>query len=64
MRDFLISTASTLTLGPIQPPIQWVPGIKWLECEADNSPPSIAKVENAWNYTSIPQVHLHSVMLN
>jgi len=35
--------------------IQWVPGVKWLECEADHSPTSSAEVQNAWNYTLTPQ---------
>jgi hypothetical protein len=37
-------------LGPIQPPVQWVPGPLFLEvklsgCEADHSPPSRAEVK-------------------
>jgi hypothetical protein len=37
-------------LGPTQPSIQWVPGalslgVKWPGCEADQSPPSSAKVK-------------------
>jgi hypothetical protein len=53
-------TASRTALGPIQPPIQWVPGVLSLgekrpEREADNSPPSSAEVKNAWSYTSPPQ---------
>lgn len=36
-----------------QPLIQWVLRVKWLRCEADNSPPSSAKVNNnSWSYTS------------
>jgi hypothetical protein len=43
-----------------QPPIQWVPGalslgVKRSGREADHSPPSSAKVKNAWSYTSTPQ---------
>jgi hypothetical protein len=50
-RDFLFSTASRQALGPTQPLIQWVlqplslEG-KAAEHEADNSPPSSAKVKN------------------
>jgi len=38
----------------MQPPIQWVPwaltpGVKRLESEADNSPPSSAEINNAWS---------------
>jgi hypothetical protein len=39
-------------------------GIKWLEHEADHSPPSSNKVKNAWSYISIPLMHLHGVVLN
>jgi len=44
---FLLSTASSPALGPIQPPIQWVPGalslgVKRPGLEADQSPPSSA----------------------
>jgi len=47
-----------LALGPIQPPIQCVPralslGVKRLG--RDHSPPSSAKVKNAWSCTSNPQ---------
>jgi hypothetical protein len=47
---FLCTTASRTTLGPTQPPIQWVPGalslgIKRPGCEADHSPPSSAEVK-------------------
>jgi hypothetical protein len=47
-------------LGFTQPPIQCVPGalslgVKRPGREADHSPPSSAKVKNAWSYTSTPQ---------
>jgi hypothetical protein len=47
---FLFTTESRTAPGPIQPPIQWVPGalslgVKQLGHEADNSPPSSAKVK-------------------
>jgi hypothetical protein len=56
VNGILIITA----LGPTQPPIHWVPGavslgVKRSGREADHSPPSSAKVKNAWSYTSIPQ---------
>jgi len=49
-----------MALGPTPPPIQWVTealslGVKRPGSEADHSPPSSAKVKNAWTYTSTPQ---------
>jgi hypothetical protein len=32
--------------------------------EADHSLRSIAEDKNAWSYTSIPRIRLHSVVLN
>jgi hypothetical protein len=57
---FFLAITSRPTRRPTQPPIQWVLGalslgVKWLGCEADLSPPSIAKVKNAQSYTSTPQ---------
>jgi hypothetical protein len=57
---FLFTTASRTALGPTQPPIQWIRaalslGVKRPGHEVDHSPPSSAKVKNAWSYTSTPQ---------
>jgi hypothetical protein len=56
---FLFTTLSTPTLGPIQPPIQWVMwalslGLKWPGHEADHSYSTIAEVKNAWIYFHSP----------
>jgi hypothetical protein len=56
-------------LGPTQPPIKWVPGtltpgVKQLGHEAEHSPPSSAKVKNAWSCTSTPLLHLHGMVFN
>jgi hypothetical protein len=66
---FLFTTASRTVLVPTQPPIQWVPGalslaVKRRAREADHSPPSSAKVKNAWSYTSISPIRLHGVVLS
>jgi hypothetical protein len=66
---FLLTAVSRTALGPTQPPVQWVTaalslGVKRLGREADHSPPSSAEVKNAWNYTSIPPVRLHGVVLS
>jgi hypothetical protein len=50
VKNLLFSTSSRPAMGPTQPPIQWVPGapspgIKWLGCEADHSPPTSAEVK-------------------
>jgi len=59
MMGFFLVTLSRPTLGPNQPPTQWVPRtltpwVKWPGREADHSPPSNAD-KNAWSYTSTPQ---------
>jgi hypothetical protein len=41
-------------LGPIQPPIQWVPVALSPRREADHSPPSSAEVKKTCIYTSTP----------
>jgi len=43
-----IATGSRPVLGPTQPPIQWVPEVKWPGRETDHSLPSSAEVKNAW----------------
>jgi hypothetical protein len=60
---------SILVLGPIQPPVRWVPralsvGVKRSVREADHSLPSSAEVKNAWSYTCIPPIRLHGVVLS
>jgi hypothetical protein len=67
-QTFKINTRTLITLGPTQPPIQWVPGalslgVKWQVRKADHSPPSSAEVKNAWSYTPTPQIRLHGVVL-
>jgi hypothetical protein len=56
---FLFTTVSISILGPIRPPIQWLPGGLSLEVkrpvrESDHSPQSSAEVKNAWSYTATP----------
>jgi hypothetical protein len=60
LRIFLLTAASRKALGPIQPPIQWVPGalslgVKRPGRETDHSLSSTAEVKNAWSYNSTPQ---------
>jgi hypothetical protein len=58
---FLLTTMSRLSLVPTQPLNQGIPGalslgVKQLRHEADHTPPSSAKVKNAWSCTSpLPQ---------
>jgi hypothetical protein len=51
---FLYSTESRPALGPAQPPIQWVPGVKLPGHEADHSPS--ASSENGGAITSLPNM--------
>jgi hypothetical protein len=65
----LFTTTSRLTLGPTQPPIQWVPRaliprIKHPGHETEHLHPSSAEVKNVWSCTSVPPVHLHGMVLN
>jgi hypothetical protein len=66
---FLFITMSRLVLGPTQSTIQWLSGalslgVKWLGHEADLSPPSNAKIKNAWSCTSTLPIHLHGMVLS
>jgi hypothetical protein len=53
---FSPSSVSSWTLGPIQPPIQWVPGVKWQGCEVDHSPPFNAEVMKVGAIPPLPHV--------
>jgi hypothetical protein len=60
---------SRRSLGPTQPPIQWVPGalslgVKRLGCETDHFLPSSAEVKNTWSYTYAPPIRLHGVLIS
>jgi hypothetical protein len=52
----LFSTASSPSLGPTQPPIQWVPGGKRPVREADHSPQSSAEVKNGGALPPFPHM--------
>jgi hypothetical protein len=64
LRIFLFATAFRPALRPIQPSIQWVPGVLSPRCETDHSSPSGAEAKNAWSYTSTPPIRLHGVVLS
>jgi hypothetical protein len=60
---FLFSTASRPVLGPIRPPIQWVPGnlslgVKRQGPEAVHSPPSSAEIRNDGAIPPLPHVFM------
>jgi hypothetical protein len=52
-KNFHFSMSSTPALGPTQPPIQWVPGVKRPKREADHSLPASAEVKKTWIYTRL-----------
>jgi hypothetical protein len=54
LRFLLFVTPSRPALGPTQPPIQCVPGVKKPGCESDHPPSSSAEVNNTWSNTSTP----------
>jgi hypothetical protein len=62
VKNFHFSMLSRTVLGPTQPPIQWVSGVKRLELEADHSPPTSAAVKEMCIYTPLP-IRLHGVVL-
>jgi hypothetical protein len=65
--NFTFTIASIPVLGPLQPPIQWIPGtfnqgLKRPGRKAGHSPPSRAEVKSAWIYTSILPTRLRGVI--
>jgi hypothetical protein len=62
--------ASEQYLRPIQSGIQWEPGVLFFlglkrpGRETDHSPPSSAKIKNAWSKNSYIAISLHGVMLS
>jgi hypothetical protein len=56
VNTFLLSTALRPTLGSIQPPIKWVPGVRWPVRETDSSPASSAAVKKG--ETVPPLLHM------
>jgi hypothetical protein len=69
MGIFLFITMSRMSLGPTQPPIQWVPGalslgVKWPGHEADHSPSSSAKVKECVELCLHSPIHLHNMVLS
>jgi hypothetical protein len=66
---FLFDTVSRPALGPIQPAIQWVPGVLSLGVkragrEADHSPPYSAKVKEFVELYLHSPIPLHGMMLS
>jgi hypothetical protein len=57
--SFLFITMSRLAsgLGSLSPEV------KWLEHEADHSPPSSAEVRKTWSFTSASPEWLHGIVL-
>lgn len=56
------SVLSKLAMTPTLPPVQhWVfPQVKWLQCGADHTPPSTARLWMCWSYNSLPLwLHRH-----
>jgi len=61
--DFSSVTVSRLAVTSTQTSIEWVLRIKWLQHEADHSPPSSDKVECVKLYLHSP-ICLHGMLLN
>jgi hypothetical protein len=61
VQDFSLLHTVQTTLGPTQPPIQWVlgalsPGIKQRGCEANQSHPSSAEVKKGGAIPPLPHM--------
>jgi hypothetical protein len=61
-------SASRMSLGPVQPPVRWVPGalslgVGRLLREADHSPPSSAEVKECVELYLHSPIRLHGVVL-
>jgi hypothetical protein len=64
---FLFTTASRTTLGPTQPPIQWIPGALSLGVmrpgrEADHSPSSYAELKECVELCIHSTISFHGVV--
>jgi len=56
---FFSSRTTKPALGPTQPPIHWIVGVKWSELEVNQSSPSSGKVKNESCYNSTCPFCLH-----
>jgi hypothetical protein len=69
-QDRHFNAIATPVWGSTQPLIQWVsgalsPGVKWLGREADQSPPTSAKVNKTWIYAStLPYAFMAQCLIN
>jgi hypothetical protein len=61
-RSCLSRKSKCFTMGPTQPPIQWIksyiPGVKWLGCEIDHSHPPSAEVKSVWTMPPLSHTSL------
>jgi hypothetical protein len=66
---FLFTTASRTTLGPTQPPIQWVPrALPWGQRDRGVKLTTqlhlVPRSKNEWSYTFTPPIRFHGVVLS
>jgi hypothetical protein len=62
--EFVFATPFTPVLGPTQPLVRWVLGLKWPEREVDHSPLSSAGIKKSWSCTFTSSKRLYGMALS
>jgi hypothetical protein len=63
-KNYFLSTFLRPVLGPTQPTVRWMPGVKRSERETDHSPKTSAELKKKWVHTSTPPKHVYAIVLS